>query len=352
MGRQKSNQRENHKTQSDDDLINEQFSPRLLRTKHREGQKGRVEDRRGHKKQQEDGGGEAASPLEQLQAPTSGRAIARVGVESLESIGRDIERAAAPLPEEFGRALREGMPAGEAVAALSAQLDALHRPVVEALRGLLSRLHEAKNLGSAEENARATEEVNRIAKSCNVDLLHDGNRVALLFREKKNYKTGLFALRSIDNNYSTAYEKVNFPRLDVAEASPPRSTATRPEQTASPNRQPGSTASQLVADIAERHDAAQRPFVEDLRGLLTRLHEAGSLGSYEENARAAEEVYRLAKACGVDLLYEGKPVSLLAIPKKNYKTGLFKVREMGNTKTTVYERVRFPALELSDPKNR
>jgi hypothetical protein len=216
MGRSKSKREDGLKSRSDEDLLNEQFSPRLLRTRYREGPKGRVEDRRGHKKHQ-DGGEEAASPLEQLQAPTSGRATARTGVEALESIGRDVERAAAPFPEEFGRALREGMPAGEAVAALSAQLDALHRPVVEALRGLLSRLHEAANLGSYEENARAAEEVYRMAKACGVDLLYEGKPVALLAQNRKNYKTGVFMLREMGSKQATVYNKVRFPALEISE---------------------------------------------------------------------------------------------------------------------------------------
>ncbi|WP_169981107.1 hypothetical protein [Tautonia rosea] len=141
----------------------------------------------------------------------------RSGVaESLEAIGRDIERAAAPLPAEFGRALREGMPAGEAVAALSAQLDALHRPVVEALRGLLSRLHEAGSLGSYEENARAADEVYRIAKSCGADLIYDGEAVALGCVKRADYKDGAFRVRTLSGKPRTLLTSKTFPSLQLS----------------------------------------------------------------------------------------------------------------------------------------
>ena len=109
----------------------------------------------------------------------------------------------------------------------------------------------------------------------------------------------------------------------------------------------GSTASQLVADIAERHDAAKRPFVEELRGLLTRLHEAKNLGSYEENARAAREVYTLAKSCGMNLIYDGQPVPLSCRKQAGIRTGLFRVRTLDSEQRTLYQRVAFPVLDIA-----
>lgn len=136
--------------------------------------------------------------------------------ESLTTFGRDIERAAAPFPEEFGKALREGIPVGEAVAALSAQIDAMHRPVVEALRGLLSRLHEVKSLGSYEENVRAAEEVYRIAKSCGADLIYDGEAVALGCVKRADYKDGAFRVRTLSGKPRTLLTSKTFPPLQLS----------------------------------------------------------------------------------------------------------------------------------------
>jgi hypothetical protein len=139
-----------------------------------------------------------------------------VAADSLEAIGRDIERAAAPFPAEFGRALRAGMTPGEAVSVLSAQVDALHRPVVEALRDLLARLHEAGNLGSYKENARAVDEVYRIAKSCGADLIYDGQAVALGCVKRADYKDGAFRVRTLSGKPKTLLTSKTFPPLHLS----------------------------------------------------------------------------------------------------------------------------------------
>jgi len=266
--------------------------------------------------------------------------------ESLEWIGRCVEKAADPFPEDFTLALREGLPVDRAVSILSAQADAMHRPIAEALRGLLTRLHEAKSLGSYEKNARATTEVYRLAKACNVDLVFEGQVVSIDCRPREDVKAGIFKLRTLQGSQRYIYQRTVFPLLDLQASE--RSSNDQKLEPAAEVPDVG----RAVSALSEQVRAAHRPVVDELRGLLSRLHEAKNLGSYEENARAAAEVYRLAKDCNVDLVYEGTRVSLMCRNKKNYKTGVFKLRELGAQKVTKYERVYFPRLDVSDADNR
>ncbi len=175
-----------------EDLIKYQFSERMLRTEDVQS-KERVEDQRGHKKDEKQEG------------------------RPFESIARDIDLAAAQFPVQFGRALREGLPVSQAVSILSAQADAMHRPIAEALRSLLTRLHEVKSLGSYEENARAAAEVYRLAEACNVDLVYEGRAVSLECLDKKNCKAGLFRLRTLGAYREELYARVDFPPLGITE---------------------------------------------------------------------------------------------------------------------------------------
>lgn len=137
-------------------------------------------------------------------------------VESLTTISRDIEQAVAPFSGEFGRALREGLPVDQAVSILSAQVDVMHDALVGALRELLNRLHEVKNLDSREENARAVEEVYRLAKACGADLVYEGQVVSLGFVKDEVYKAGAFRVRTLHGNPKTLRTSQKFPALDLS----------------------------------------------------------------------------------------------------------------------------------------
>mgnify|MGYP001484225894 CR=1 FL=1 len=137
-------------------------------------------------------------------------------VKSLTAISRDIEQAVAPFSGEFGRALREGLPVDQAVSILSAQVDVMHHALVGALRELLNRLHEVKNLDSREENARAVEEVYRLAKACGADLVYEGQVVSLGFVKDEVYKAGAFRVRTLHGNPKTLRTSQKFPALDLS----------------------------------------------------------------------------------------------------------------------------------------
>ena len=100
------------------------------------------------------------------------------------------------------------------------------------------------------------------------------------------------------------------------------------------------TAHSVLADLKRtqiRLTELQAPIVEELRDTLQRLYEVKSLGSTAENAEAAATVYRLAKACGMDLTYKGEPVALFFSNDERYKTGVFRLRTFsatGSTSTT------------------
>ncbi|RUL88001.1 hypothetical protein [Tautonia sociabilis] len=95
--------------------------------------------------------------------------------------------------------------------------------------------------------------------------------------------------------------------------------------------------------VAEIH----KPVVIALQGLLDRLHEIKNLGSYEANAHAASEIYRLAKACDMDLIYEGTPVAIGCVKRSDYKQGAFRLRTLSGKAETILTSKNFPSLQLS-----
>lgn len=172
MGRPKSRPDENAKIQSDEDLLNEQFSPRLLRTKHREGQKGRVEDRRGHKKQQDRGEG-AASPLEQLQAPSAGPELRHAATSPIEAIRSNFEEIHASMAGRF--------------------------------EGELTRLHAQRWSGTDEQNREMARNVTDLVKRSGLQLYVEKDdphtdaveRVPVTVRFHK----GVFELNGVGGSY-------------------------------------------------------------------------------------------------------------------------------------------------------
>ena len=100
---------------------------------------------------------------------------------------------------------------------------------------------------------------------------------------------------------------------------------------------------QMQIKLAELH----APIVERLRSTIEHLHQVKSLGSYDENAKAATMVYRLAKSCGMDLTYKGERVALGCIDREDYKAGVFRLRTFSGKPKFVYDRRDFPPLDLS-----